>query len=348
MTDAPPTMPDCKPDVTGASVIRCSALLERLPEPFYKDDSVTIYCGDCREILPKLKMPKVIITSPPYGVGKEYESDCDLEWEYLVRGFIHASGKAMNGGEYLALNLPDRVVLDEQLGMRPVMPVVWRDVCTSGLQLYDKRIWKKDPCWMSDRWHACSVKSVSEIEEIYILRKKGVSPVVKAIVRSIAEARDAARITNKQIDDHFGFNGMAGHWTNADVQPDVPALEHWEKLKALLGMDGRWDDEVKRQSERVRSRMTDAEWTEWGSRQVWEIRSVRANDDHPAKFPEMLPSRLIRLLASKGDVIIDPFMGSGTTLEAAKCLGRKSIGIEKDEKHCELAKRRMAQGVLAL
>ena len=78
---------------------------------------------------------------------------------------------------------------------------------------------------------------------------------------------------------------------------------------------------------------------------VWRIPS-NADKSHPASFPLRLPTTAIS--ATNAKTILDPFMGSGTTLRAAKDLNRKSIGIEIDEQYCEIAARRLAQEVLPL
>jgi len=68
--------------------------------------------------------------------------------------------------------------------------------------------------------------------------------------------------------------------------------------------------------------------------------------DHPSPKPEQLMQRLIEVVTVDGGVVLDPFMGSGTTLRAAKNIGRKAIGIELEERYCEIAAKRLGQEVL--
>lgn len=68
--------------------------------------------------------------------------------------------------------------------------------------------------------------------------------------------------------------------------------------------------------------------------------------DHPAPFPVELARRCIRLSTFPGELVIDPFVGTGSTLLAARQLGRRAIGIELSERSCEIAARRLAQGDL--
>jgi DNA modification methylase len=70
--------------------------------------------------------------------------------------------------------------------------------------------------------------------------------------------------------------------------------------------------------------------------------------DHPCPKPLRLMTWLLAECSDPGDLVVDPFAGSGTTLRAAKDLGRRAIGVELEERYCEIAANRLAQGVLAL
>lgn len=94
--------------------------------------------------------------------------------------------------------------------------------------------------------------------------------------------------------------------------------------------------------------LTMAEWSSL-TQSPWNISAnLEYSEQHPATFPIELPTRLARLYSFKDSTILDPFMGSGTTLRAAKDLGRRAIGIEIEERYCEIAARRCSQEVLGL
>lgn len=81
-----------------------------------------------------------------------------------------------------------------------------------------------------------------------------------------------------------------------------------------------------------------------GMGDVWNLGIEHQERGHPAPFPVGLPLRAIS--ASGAASVIDPYMGSGTTLVAAKQLGIKAVGIERVERYCEIAAKRLDQGVL--
>jgi len=69
--------------------------------------------------------------------------------------------------------------------------------------------------------------------------------------------------------------------------------------------------------------------------------SMPENTDHPTQKPEKLIAKLILASSSQGDVVFDPFLGSGTTSVVAKKLGRRFVGIEQEERYCCLAEKRL-------
>ncbi len=89
------------------------------------------------------------------------------------------------------------------------------------------------------------------------------------------------------------------------------------------------------------SDITRTEFMEW-TNGLWTFNGEsRKRTGHPAPFPLELPRRCIRLFSFVGDTVLDPFMGSGTTLVAAAGAGRAAVGIEIEERYCELARARL-------
>ncbi|MGC8880314.1 MAG: DNA-methyltransferase [Anaerolineae bacterium] len=90
-----------------------------------------------------------------------------------------------------------------------------------------------------------------------------------------------------------------------------------------------------------KSDITRAEFMSW-TNGFWTFGGEsRKKVGHPAPFPLELPHRCIKLFSFVGDTVLDPFVGSGTTLIAAAMLNRIGIGVEIDRQYCELAKRRI-------
>lgn len=96
---------------------------------------------------------------------------------------------------------------------------------------------------------------------------------------------------------------------------------------------------------KVADRVPESE--EWRFRGVWQIRSVSSQNEgkgkHPAAFPVELPRRLSLLFTDPGQVVVDPFLGSGTTLVAAEALGRLCVGVEREPRFAALALERASR-----
>lgn len=81
---------------------------------------------------------------------------------------------------------------------------------------------------------------------------------------------------------------------------------------------------------------------------LWsDIKGASTKDGHPAPFPVALAERLIRLFSFAGDVILDPFVGTGSTMIAALECGRNSIGVDIEPEYVEIARRRMLKACMS-
>jgi site-specific DNA-methyltransferase (adenine-specific) len=123
-----------------------------------------------------------------------------------------------------------------------------------------------------------------------------------------------------------------GSWLSASAPYVIAPVE----LIVILYKNS-WKKNNKKQSD-----ITKSEFIEW-TNGLWTFpgQSKKGAGGHPAPFPIELPKRCIKLFSFVGDIILDPFLGSGSTIIASILNNRRGIGIEIDEEYCKIAKKRI-------
>lgn len=296
-----------------------------------------IYCGDARDILQLIEPNSIAVSvwSPPYFVGKEYEAHLTFDdWQNLLAAVIKLHFPIIRPGGFLIINIADILVFRD-----PSMPRVQAEVIhrkRSSVTREDVlRAMAEHPDYNRYRIAAllgCSEQTVDRRLNGNNIRggKYEVQTRVK-IVGGLVEqwALDAGFYT---YDRRIWVKDAA--WENSRWHSlSYRSVDEFEYLYFF------WKPGI---TQYDRKRLLAEEWEAWGSRGVWSFPSVRANDDHEAKFPIELPLRVIRLLTDPNDIVLDCFVGSGTTAVAAIRENRKYIGIEIKKKYVNLARRNAA------
>ena len=223
--------------------------------PYYDEDGITIYHGDCLEVLPTLPSADLVVTDPPYIIG------------------------AMSAGS-----------LGSKSG-------TWADMMNSAT-------------WFAAWYRAARVRPDGALWTFCNWRSL---PVVQRAAYDAELAITSVLVWDKQWIGPGGPNGL---------RPS------YELVALICGADFSIPDrgipDIKR----------------------CQVGSYKATG-HPAEKPVELVQWIIETSARPiGSLVVDPFLGSGTTAIAAKKSGMRFVGIEADERYCEMAAKRLAQGVL--
>jgi DNA modification methylase len=298
----------------------------------------TIHHGDARALLPSVAPNSIALSiwSPPYFVGKSYETELSFkDWQELLRTVIAHHFRLVKPGGFMAINIADILCFRDA-----AMPKISAENVTKRRSAITKDIvleaMRRHPG--KNRQQLASVLGCSEqtidrrLNGNNIRGGKYDTQTRLRIVGGLLEAwaLDAGFYPYDRriwVKDPCWENSR---WASLSYR----AVDEFEYLYVF------WKPGV---TQVDRSRLTAGEWKAWGSRGVWSFPSVRANDDHEAKFPLELPTRAIKLLTAPGDVVLDCFVGSGTTALAAARLGRRFIGIELKKKYVMLARRRVGK-----
>ena len=307
-----------------------------MPTRFLDIDA--IYCGDARALLRQIEPGSVALSfwSPPYFVGKSYERDLAYEdWQGMIQDVVKLHYHILKPGGFLAINVADILAFPD-----PDMPRIQANV-VSGRRVNVTR---------------------DQILEIQRLRPDFNRHQVANLL-GCSEQTVERRLSNNNV--RGGKNT-----TQSKVKLVGGMLEEWASDAGMYLYDrriwvkdpcwenSRWHSLSYRSVDEFeyvyvfwkpgitdvdRSRLSKNEWSEWGSRGVWSIPSVRSNDIHEAQFPIELARRVIRLWSAVDDLVLDCFVGSGTTAVAAIDENRRYIGIELLPRYAELASERCAE-----
>lgn len=305
-----------------AGVADVPALQAQLPQPGYLIHDA-IYQGDARALLRLVEPNSVALSfwSPPYFVGKSYEKDLSFDdWKSLLREVIALHFPLIKPGGFLAINIADILVFPDG-----AMPRIQADNVSS----------KKSG--VTREQVLAAIQEHPEFNRYQLAALLGCSE--QTIQRRTEHNNVRGGKYNRQTRIQL-VGGLIEEWTK---QAGFFMYDRRLWVKDPCWANSRWHSLSYRsvdESEYVyilwkpgitkvdRNRLTKEEWSAWGSRGVWRFPSVRSHETHEAEFPMELPRRVIRLLSDPGDLILDCFVGSGTTTAAAIEAGRRYLGFD--------------------
>lgn len=276
----------------------------------------TIICADAIEGLGKLpdNCISTIVTSPPYYMQRDYshpeqiggEHSVNLYIEKIQRVFGECLRVLSNDGT-LWLNLGDKYLNNRLLGIPWQVALALQN---NGWILRSDIIWHKPNAMPS------SVKNrpTTDHEYIFLFSKND----------NYYYDADAIREPHVTFTDKSRMKGGRGHFGKRGGTPEQGKNRGNPNLH-----NARWDQAFHPSG---RNRRT-----------VWEIPLSKFPEAHFAVFPERLVELCILAGSLPNSIVLDPFMGSGTTALVAQRLGRAYIGIDRNPAYCEMARKRTGQ-----
>lgn len=297
-----------------------------------------IYKGDSTILMKQIEKNSIALSvwSPPYHVGKEYEKDQTYEeWCIMLKEVIRLHYEVLKPGGFLAINIGDILVFkDDNMPKFQANNISLRRCAITEDDV--RKAKAEHPDYNRRQLAAllgCSEQTVQRRLEGNNIRggKYQTQTRVKLVGGLLEEYALEAGLY--MYDRRIWVKDPA--WANCNwTSNSYRSVDEYEYLYVF------WKPGETRVD---RKRISANEWGEWGSRAIWNIKSVQKNDDHEAKFPLELPRRAIRLFTDKGETVLDCFMGSGTTALAAIEEERNYIGIDIKQEYVDLATKNIKE-----
>ena len=291
--------------------------------------------GDAPEVMATIPQDSIDLSfwSPPYHVGKSYERGQSLvDWKDMLRRVIGEHARVLKPGCFMAVNIGDILCFpDGNMPGFQANNIHGKKVNITRKDVLEAKL--KHPG--ADRHGLARVMGCSEqtiqrrLEHNNVRGGKGTVPTKILLTGSMLAG---------MAEEHglYLYDKRIWHkdpcWANSQWHSvSYRAVDESEHVYVF------WKPGI---TDYDRHRLSPDEWAEWGSRGVWKIKSIRNNDRHEAEFPEQLAERVIRLFSPQDGIVLDPFVGTGTTTALANKLGRRWFGIDIDPTNVQMATER--------
>ncbi len=274
----------------------------------------SVHCGDALEQLRQLpdEVIDTVVTSPPYYRQRDYSGDRQVGHEgtpdeyvqRLVEIFAECH-RVMKPSGTLWIVLGDKYHKGRQLGMPWRVALALIDF---GWILRSDIIWHKPNAMPS----AVKTRPTTDHEYVFLLTKS----------TEYYYDADAIREPHVTFSENSKMRGGRKHFHQRDGTPEQGKNGGQANLH-----NGRWDQAFHPKGRNKRT--------------VWSISLSKFRDAHFAVFPESLVETCLLAGCPENGIVLDPFLGSGTTAMVAQRLRRKFVGIDCVEKYCQMARQRL-------
>ena len=318
-------------------------------KPYYEEENITIYNGDCLEIMPQLPQVDLVLTDPPYGIMPFDWDKNKIDWNILAWTMDRIL--RFYGTIYI-------------FGQTPMIFKVY-----SGFSKYFE--FRQDLIWYKNRGFSLADTIFTKCHENILYFVKDNREMLKDFGEYIRKQRInlglSLRDMGKLCNEKWYHRG--GHMY-FETGLSSPTNDQYNKIKGVLKLDNRYDclfekfifnfEQIQLEGKSYHYKKK-PEHKLYGQKNkqkpfiglnrgkrnplsVLEYDNIQSGEEykeHPTQKPIKLLKYLITASSNPNDLILDPFLGSGTTIVACKELGRKGIGIEISKEYCDIAITRL-------
>jgi DNA modification methylase len=299
--------------------------------------------GDCLEAMCKLPDASVdlIVIDPPYNIGK------DKRWDKWLKADDYVAFMSEVFKECERVLKPTGSFYWFHNDMQQVTKLMQKIESTTGF-IYKQLITidKPDNSFIKDLYgsqkHFRNFLNLAEYCLFYTLQDESEgSPCLRVVQDYLESKRIAVGASYEEMNRICGYKAIARKWCADYKQPRLIQRDDYEKLSKRLHLDTPYEDLIsKYESLKYKFNASD------GVKNVW---SYSFREDKKTKHPTQKPVRLIediiKYSSNDGDIILDCFLGSGTTAVAAINTGRHFIGVEREPEYVEIANKRIAEAL---